>query len=142
MTSIHGNYDGSFLFYPWMTSKKEYTSQNHPSSCTTFSLYVRLSMNSFYCYTPNPHCLTRPCFPKASAKVQPFTVTAKYYNHFFSSGNSCKFKKTSTNKQAYIPFDNQQINKYSWITFNLLKTYLLFILLIEKTYIALPELLL
>ena len=51
-------------------------------------------------------------------------------------------QKTSTNKQAYIPFDNQQINKYSWITFNLLKTYLLFILLIEKTYIALPELLL
>ena len=81
MTSIHGNYDGSFLFYPWMTSKKEYTSQNHPSSCTTFSLYVRLSMNSFYCYTPNPHCLTRPCFPKASAKVQPFTVIAKRFTN-------------------------------------------------------------
>ena len=81
MTSIHGNYDGSFLFYPWMTSKKEYTSQNHPSSCTTFSLYVRLSMNSFYCYTPNPHKPKRPCFPKASAKVQPFTVIAKRFTN-------------------------------------------------------------
>ena len=35
-----------------------------------------------------------------------------------------------------------EVNKYFWITFNLLKTYLLFILLIEKTYIALPKLLL
>lgn len=53
------------------------------------------------------------------------------------------FKTENFHKQASIyTFDNQQINKYSWITFNLLKTYLLFILLIEKTYIALPKLLL
>ena len=38
-------------------------------------------MNSFYCYTPNPHCLTRPCFPKASAKVDTFTVIAKRFSN-------------------------------------------------------------
>jgi len=70
-----------------MTSKKDYTSppKKHPSSCTTFSLYVRLSMNSFYCYTPNPHKPKRPCFPKASAKVDTFTVNTKYYGHFFQA---------------------------------------------------------
>ena len=81
MTSIHGNYDGSFLFYPWMTPKKDIPPKNHPSSCTTFSLYVRLSMNSFYCYTPNPHKPKRPCFPKASAKVDTFTVIAKCFTN-------------------------------------------------------------
>ena len=82
MASIHGNHDGSFLFYPWMTSKKNNVlPKKHPSSCTTFSLYVRLSMNSFYCYTPAPHRLTRPCFPKASAKVDTFTVIAKRFTN-------------------------------------------------------------
>ena len=81
MTSIHGNYDGSFLFYPWMTPKKDIPPKNHPSSCTTFSLYVRLSMNSFYCYTPAPHKPKRPCFPKASAKVDTFTVIAKCFTN-------------------------------------------------------------
>ena len=94
MTSIHGNYDGSFLFYPWITSKKNNVlPKNHPSSCTTFSRYVRLSMNSFYCYTPAPHCLTRTCFPKASAKVQPFTVNTKYYGHFFQAETPANLEK-------------------------------------------------
>ena len=39
MTSIHGNYDGSFLFYPWMTPKKDYTSQK-----TSKLLYYFLSL--------------------------------------------------------------------------------------------------
>ena len=81
MASIHGNHDGSFLFYPWMTPKKDIPPKNHPSSCTTFSLYVRLSMNSFYCYTPAPHKPKRPCFPKASAKVDTFTVIAKCFTN-------------------------------------------------------------
>ena len=82
MASIHGNHDGSFLFYPWMTSKKNNVlPKKHPSSCTTFSLYVRLSMNSFYCYTPAPHKPKRPCFPKASAKVDTFTVIAKRFTN-------------------------------------------------------------
>ena len=94
MASIHGNHDGSFLFYPWMTSKKNNVlPKNHPSSCTTFSLYVRLSMNSFYCYTPNPHKPKRPCFPKASAKVQPFTINTKYYGHFFQAETPANLEK-------------------------------------------------
>ena len=63
------------------------------SLCKTFN-------ELFYSSTPVPRGLTRPCFPKASAKVDTFTVIAKYYDHFFSSGNSCKFRKTSPNKQG------------------------------------------
>ena len=63
---------------------------------------------------------------------------------FNSPSSSSKFskQKTFTNKQTYIHFDNQRINKIFWTTFKLLKTYSLFILLIGKTYIALPKLLL
>ena len=75
--------------------------KKHPSSCTTFSLYVRLSMNSFYCYTPNPHKPKRPCFPKASAKVQPFTVTAKYYNHFFQAETLANLRKLPQTSKEY-----------------------------------------
>ena len=104
MASIHGNHDGSFLFYPWMTSKKNNVlPKKHPSSCTTFSLYVRLSMNSFYCYTPAPHKPKRPCFPKASAKVQPFTINTKYYGHFFQAETPANLEKLpQTNKEYAV----------------------------------------
>ena len=104
MASIHGNHDGSFLFYPWITSKKNNVlPKKHPSSCTTFSLYVRLSMNSFYCYTPNPHKPKRPCFPKASAKVQPFTINTKYYGHFFQAETPANLEKLpQTNKEYAV----------------------------------------
>ena len=75
--------------------------KKHPSSCTTFSLYVRLSMNSFYCYTPNPHCLTRPCFPKASAKVDTFTVNTKYYGHFFQAETLANLRKLPQTSKEY-----------------------------------------
>ena len=64
--------------------ERKSASKKHPSSCTTFSLYVRLSMNSSF-FRPVPHGLTRPCFPKASAKVGTFPVIAKYYGHFFQA---------------------------------------------------------
>ena len=104
MASIHGNHDGSFLFYPWMTSKKNNVlPKKHPSSCTTFSLYVRLSMNSFYCYTPAPHKPKRPCFPKASAKVDTFTVNTKYYGHFFQAETPANLEKLpQTNKEYAV----------------------------------------
>ena len=75
--------------------------KKHPSSCTTFSLYVRLSMNSFYCYTPNPHCLTRPCFPKARAKVDTFTVNTKYYGHFFQAETLANLRKLPQTSKEY-----------------------------------------
>ena len=50
-------------------------------------------MNSFYCYTPNPHKPKRPCFPKASAKVDTFTVNTKYYGHFFQAETPANLEK-------------------------------------------------
>lgn len=61
-----------------------------------------------------------------------------YYRHLTEFSK----QKTSPNTQKYLSFDNQQINKNVWTTFKLLKTYLLFILFIRKTCIALPKLLL
>ena len=43
---------------------------------------------------------------------------------------------------SYFIIENQIINRPFWITFKLLKTYSIFILFIQKTYIALPTLLL
>ena len=58
-------------------------------------------MNSFYCYTPNPHCLTRPCFPKASAKVDTFTVNTKYYGHFFQAETLANLRKLPQTSKEY-----------------------------------------
>ena len=81
MTSIHGNYDGSFLFYPWMTPKKDYTSQKTSKLLYYFLSLCKTFNELFSLYAPTPHRLTRPCFPKASAKVQPFTVIAKRFTN-------------------------------------------------------------
>ena len=60
-------------------------------------------MNSFYCYTPNPHKPKRPCFPKASAKVDTFTVNTKYYGHFFQAETPANLEKLpQTNKEYAV----------------------------------------
>ena len=56
------------------------------SLCKTFN-------ELFSLYAPAPHCLTRPCFPKASAKVDTFTVNTKYYGHFFQAETLANLEK-------------------------------------------------
>ena len=66
-------------------------------------------------------------------------------SHFFNySPETYQFSKRKTLQpyQRTTTFDNQSINKLFRITFKLLKTYRLFILLIRKTSLALPKLLL
>ena len=121
-------------------SSKSFNKEAEISSCLYLRIVRLLFIDSIYIF-----------LAKIKKEKSNNAFFAKYYmlriwpfqlvNHSSPPSKFSK-QKTSTNKQAYIPFDNQQINKYSWITFNLLKTYLLFILLIEKTYIALPKLLL
>ena len=76
LTSHEGN-DGSFLFYPWTFLKEETTSKKTSKLLYYFLSLCKTFNELFHLPPPLRSGHTRPCFPKASAKVQPFTLTAK-----------------------------------------------------------------
>ena len=76
-------YDGSFLFYPWTFLKEETTSKKTSKLLYYFLSLCKTFNELFHLPPPLRNGHTRPCFPKASAKVQPFTITAKRFTNFF-----------------------------------------------------------
>ena len=92
LNSNEGN-DGSFLFYPWTFLKEETTSKKTSKLLYYFLSLCKTFNELFHLPPPLRSGHTRPCFPKASAKVQPFNVNTKRFANFFRANPDTRTHK-------------------------------------------------